>query len=296
MIDLSILIACYNGESTLGETLEGLVSQEWRRPWEIILCNNRSTDRSVALFEDYARRHPAIPMCVVDASARRGKAHALNRGMAAARGRAIAFCDADDVVAPGWLRAMGDALDSKPFVAARMDFTVLNTGWVRHYRGHAQETRLPQTPWAPHFNYAGGGTFAFTRAVFETVGGFDEDLLYLEDNDFCIRAQLRGHALSYVPEAVIHIRSRADVRKVYEQSYSWARAEIGLYKRYGRRTSLPISLYRLAKAWGVIAIRAAQRAIVGPRYSDVLEARFQWKLGQARGRLAGAIEHRVAPF
>lgn len=296
MVDLSVLIACRNGVDTLGETLRGLIAQEWGRPWEIVLSDNGSTDGSVALFQEHALRHPSVPMRVVDASGRRGKAHALNRGMTGTRGRAVALCDADDVVAPGWLRAMGGALDTAPLVAARMDFSLLNKGWVRDYRGHAQETHLPQTPWPPHFQYAGGGTFAFTRDLFDSVGGFDEELLYLEDNDFCIRAQLRGHAIVYVPEAVIHIRSRHDTRKIYEQSYAWARAEIGLYKRYGRRIALPLSLWRLAGAWRVIATRAAHRAIAGARYGETLEARFQWKLGQARGRLAGAIEHRVMPF
>ena len=49
-------------------------------------------------------------MKVVDASARPGKSAAMNVGVAAASAPAIVVCDSDDVPAPGWLRAMGEAL------------------------------------------------------------------------------------------------------------------------------------------------------------------------------------------
>ena len=128
--ELSVIIACFNGAETLEETLASLVVQEWDRPWEILFADNGSTDASAALFAAGARAHPGVRMRAVDAGAEKGKSYALNLGIRMAAGRALLFCDADDTVAPGWLAAMGAALDRHPFVAARIDLALheLSTG------------------------------------------------------------------------------------------------------------------------------------------------------------------------
>ena len=146
MLDISVIIACFNGAATLPEALDSLVTQRWSRPWEIVFADNGSTDASVQIFEDYARRHPDLRMRVVDAGQRQGKNHALNVGIQAAEGRALLLCDADDTMAPGWLAAMGTALDRHAFVAARMDIRALNPDWTLAQRRLAQERELARCP------------------------------------------------------------------------------------------------------------------------------------------------------
>lgn len=296
-MQLSVIIACYNGAATLAETLEGLTAQRWERPWEIILADNGSTDGSVALFERHARAHPAIPMRVIDASARRGKPHALNVGIAAARGRSVAFCDADDVPGEGWLAAIGEALETHPFVAARMDYDRLNRGWVREYRGHTQERELERLPFLPALYHTGGGTMAFRKEVFDKAGPFDPDFVYCEDADFSIRAQLAGFPLHLVPEAVMHIRSRDALAAIYRQNFNWSRYTMKLVKRYraqgvsikggwrgylrhGRRFLVPYARR------GVRALRAS------PRERAVLSA----GLGNLTGRFVGSIAYWTSPY
>ncbi len=76
-----------------------LANQQWSEPWEVLVVNNRCTDRSIEIVERYRERLPRLR--VVDASARQGQAHALNVGARAATSDALAFCDADDVVGQG---------------------------------------------------------------------------------------------------------------------------------------------------------------------------------------------------
>lgn len=296
MLDVSVIIACFNGAATLPETLDSLVIQQWSRPWEIVLVDNGSTDASVRIFEDWARRHPDVRMRVVDAGQRPGKACALNVGIPAAHGRALLIVDADDTVAPGWLAAMGAALDRHAFVAARMDLRALNPEWTRAQRRQAQEHGLGRLPHAPHCPQAAGTTQGFRRAVFDALGGFDTTFTCLDDIDFCVRAHLAGFTLQFVPEAVVNYRFRADLVGIYRQGYAYSYDRALLRRRYAPESVLAPGPWlalggRLARlqlrrlAW---TLRRRPRSL-----SD--QARLHRNLGNARGQLSGALAFRVAP-
>lgn len=296
-LDISVVIACYNGAATLGETLEALTAQQAPVAWEIVLADNGSTDASAALFAAHARRHPGVPMRAV-AAPERGKSHALNAGIRAAAGRSLLFCDADDAPAPGWLAAMAGALEDHAFVAARIDLDALNPGWTSAYRGNAQaEGRLVALQHAPRCLVAGGGTFGFRREVFAAVGDFDPAFRYLEDTDYCVRAHLRGIALHLVTEAVMRVRCRAAPKGIYRQARNYARYRALLRRRYAPDAA-PLRPGPCLRLTGRMVRLAAARLLrevgVKPRDPLVL-AQLNLRLGTAAGSLAGALAYRVSP-
>ncbi len=297
--DISIVIACLNGAETLPETLASLLAQEWERPWEILLADNGSTDASVAIFAAVARAHPAIRMRVIDASRQRGKSFALNLAIRAAAGRALLFCDADDTVAPGWLAAMGRALDRHPFVAARVDPAKLSPDWTVASRGIVQQSRLYRRLHPPFALVAGGATLGFRREVFAAAGDFDPAFPVIEDMDFCIRAHLAGFELVFVPDAVYHYRFRGDLAGMRRQSYGYNYYRALLRKRHGGAEPL----FTL-RPWAQLVARAARLArrraglaLASRRGKQDLAVRGA--LAQATGRLwgelHGALAFRVAP-
>ena len=77
----------------------GPVHPEVPADWEVVVADNGSDDGTRACVQRWSERHPRIHL--VDASARRGAAAARNIGVRSARGRLLAFCDADDVEAAG---------------------------------------------------------------------------------------------------------------------------------------------------------------------------------------------------
>lgn len=290
-IEITVVIPCYNGEVTLAETLDGLVAQQWDGVWEILLSDNRSTDRSVAIFREYAVGNPHIPMRVVDASQRKGQPHALNTGVYSAKGLSVLFCDADDVPAPGWLSAMATALREYDFVASRMDLRTLNSDWVFQSRRNAQESELPKISYPPYLYHAGGGTVGFRKKVFETVGEFDHSLPCLHDTDFCFRAQQAGYQIHYEADAVMCIRFRADMDAIYRQAYNYAKYNVIVSKRYKAHGPPPKGRWgRFIKAW-----RSLWRTYRRPGKDMAEMARFQWKLGWQMGLLAGILQNRCPP-
>lgn len=296
MVDVSVIVACLNGQETLAEALESLTAQVWDGSFEILLADNGSTDASAAIFADHARRHPEIRMRRIDASARRGKVAALNAGLAAAEGRAFLFVDCDDTVAPGWLAAMGRALEQHDFVAAVLDTAALNPGWVQTYRERTGETGLRRLTHPPHCLLAGGGQMGFTRRLYEAVGGFDPAFAVQEDHDFCVRAHLAGFELQPVPEARYNYRFREDFGAIYRQAFAYARYRALLRRRYAPEPLLSPAPWlglsrRILRLGGSRALAALRPGAQPP----LERARFNVMLGQALGEAAGAIAFRVAP-
>jgi glycosyltransferase involved in cell wall biosynthesis len=229
-MNVSIVIPCLNAGQTLGETLAAVTAQKWDHPWEIVIADNGSSDNSKLIVAEFQKRFDGLRL--VDASKRRGTPFAVNTGVAAARGRSILFCDADDVPAHGWLATMGNALESNPFVAARMDLHKLNSPIVSNAHHNAQASKLQRIPYPPYLYHAGGGTIGVWRTLFLKVGGYNESLVYLHDTDFCFKVQLAGEPLRFVSDAVIHIRYRMDLSNIFKQSRKWAAYNLLLAKMY----------------------------------------------------------------
>jgi glycosyltransferase involved in cell wall biosynthesis len=262
---LSVVIPCYNSAATIGDQLTALAAQRTCYSWEVLIADNGSRDDTVAVVKRFRDRIPALR--IVDASTRRGAAYARNAGARAACGAALLFCDADDVMGDGYLESMGAALERHLFVACRYDFQRLNASWLAAARGgvgDGQEQGLAGGYCHPTLPYAGAGGLGVSRSVHEAVNGFDMTLRALagqEDTDYCIRVQLAGTPLVFVPEAVMHVRFRDTVSGVFNQAWAWAESGAHVQRRYAPEAA-PASFGRTAYdlsrhlAWKLIRVRS----------------------------------------
>ena len=283
---LSIIVPCFNAADTVAEQLEALANQRWSEPWEIIIADNGSTDNSLAIVERYQTRLPQLR--VVDASQQQGTAYARNTGAKAARGEAIAFCDADDEVAEGWVAAIGEALSKYDFVACRFDCEKLNESWTTNYRSEQLQTTGPiEYKYPAYLPHAAGASLGIKRSVHEAIGGFDETLLCLEDTDYCWRLQLAGTKLHFVPDAVIYYRFRHTVGGLYRQARFWGEYNVFLYKKYRALGMSELSWQASVKAWLHLL------KCMGQIFSSKDRAKWLWLLAWRVGRLQGCLKHRV---
>jgi glycosyltransferase involved in cell wall biosynthesis len=101
---VSVVIPSYNAAQTIGACLESLQRQTYTGECEIILTDS-SCDGTPALV---AARFPRVKLIRRDARTDPGTARTL--GVRQARGRIIAFIDADCVAAPDWLERIVAAL------------------------------------------------------------------------------------------------------------------------------------------------------------------------------------------
>lgn len=224
---LSVIIPAFNAERTLAQQLAALERQSAAFAWEILLCDNGSTDGTAALVRDWQKRLPQL--IAVDASANRGPAAARNVGARVARAPFLAFCDADDVVADDWLDQLRSGLEKAEFVGGARRYTLLNGS-------SAGPMDWPQPlfwkPFLPDLPATATNTMAVTAAIFREVGGFDENLRTAEDIDLCWRIQIAGHALVACPDAIVQIRRRASILAVFRQAYSYGIGDKALRRKY----------------------------------------------------------------
>ena len=170
---LSVVIVTYESAAALGRSLPPL-RDELRPGDELIVCDNGSTDGTVALI---AELFPEAR--VIEAGENLGFAAGCNRAAAAASGDLLLLLNPDNVVEPGFREAIelpllegrgwGAWQGSSPTAAAR----ILNTmGGVMHFtgiRGRGERGgRVTGLPAAPvEVPYPSGACLAIRRALWE---------------------------------------------------------------------------------------------------------------------------------
>lgn len=285
-MQLSVVIPCLNEAGTIGGQLDALVAQRWSEPWEVIVADNGSSDGTAAVAETYRDRIEHLR--IVDAGAVRGAAYALNVGCEAARGEAVAFCDADDVVAPDWVRRMGEALSEHDVVACRQDYATLNPQWIQAARPNTFQQGVPRVAFAPDLHHAGSGGLGVRRRHHEAIGGFDTGLPVVYDTDYCIRLQLRlGLRIVYLPEAVVHVRLRATPRDAFKQAYSYSVWNGLLAKRYAPPANRTRGVRWVVSGWRPLL------GIVPGVITRTGRFALAWRLGWLLGRYAGSVRFRA---
>ncbi|MBI1318878.1 MAG: glycosyltransferase [Candidatus Hydrogenedens sp.] len=269
----SIIIATLNRRELLLATLASI-------PWEhlktvrgeVIVIDDGSTDGSAEAVREQ------FPQAVLHANtANEGLSQAHNRAGRMARGSLLINIDSDVEVSVAWLDAMLAADDGRTIIAGRvMDFI---TG--REQGGPRRSTFLGKslrtTP--ERANVAIGCNLAIPKAVFEALGGFDEDLpCYFEDRDICIRARDAGYAVRYVPDASLRHKGSetrvGDAVRQQERNSTWA-----MLKRYRGK---PLHLLAFTLGNGLwLAIRLALWGAKG-RFADCRRLLTGWWQAYAR--------------
>ncbi|NDD28037.1 MAG: glycosyltransferase family 2 protein [Proteobacteria bacterium] len=209
---ISVVIPTWNAREIIHLPLASLRRQT-HDDFEIIVVDDASTDGT----GDHVREHwPEVRLVRLDVN--KGFPGAVNAGIFAARGHAIALLNNDAEADEGWLSAMAAALESSPrvgMVACRIR--------VYHHRHLLDSAGIfvtsfgscgnlgAFTPDGPPYDRAmrmigpNGAAGLYRRALFEDVGVLDETLVaYYEDTDIALRAQLRGWACVYAPDAVCY--------------------------------------------------------------------------------------------
>jgi cellulose synthase/poly-beta-1,6-N-acetylglucosamine synthase-like glycosyltransferase len=106
---VSVIVAARNEEKAIGPCLERLVHQDYPAAhYEIVVANDRSTDRTGAIINQWKAWCDRITQVVIaeNTSGLPHKKHALTQAVAASHGEILVFTDADCLVPPGWITGL----------------------------------------------------------------------------------------------------------------------------------------------------------------------------------------------
>ena len=214
--EISVVIVTWNGRPHLEACLEAVAAQTGIDV-EVILVDNASTDGTA----DFIRtRCPSVRLVAL--AENRGFAGGNNAGAREARGRFVAFLNNDTVADPGWLRALRGGIDEAAgfqLTTSRIVYmhdasTIDSAGdglfrWGGAFKRHHGAPAALADASQEVFGVCGGACLV-SKAVFEELGGFDEDFFFShEDVDLSYRARLRGYRCRYVADAVVRHRGGA---------------------------------------------------------------------------------------
>lgn len=109
---VSVVLATFNGDRYLEAQLRSLSAQE-RLPDEVVVVDDASTDRTVAILEQWAAEAP-FTVDLVARSEHLGTAATFEEGLRRATGDILMFCDQDDRWTPDKVGVMAAALEPRP--------------------------------------------------------------------------------------------------------------------------------------------------------------------------------------
>jgi len=208
MSEISVLLPCWNAETTLDETLNSLLTQTYP-DFEIIAVDDGSSDNTLEILKRWAQKDSRI---MVLAEPHRGVIGAANRGLEACQGEIILRMDADDRCHPERIEKQRDYLLEHPEVAVASCLVEgfpagsvsegfqLYYDWLNSLITHEDITReiFVESPIA-------NPSAAYRKDLACQLGGY-QDQGWPEDYDFWLRAYLAGARFAKIPEVLFYWR------------------------------------------------------------------------------------------
>jgi hypothetical protein len=215
---LSVLLPNYNHASTLPGALGALLSQRYD-PFEIVAVDDGSTDESVAILAEYARRDHRVRL--FENGVNLGVNATLNRALAHARGDWVYGSASDDLVLPGFFEKSMGLLLRHPHAAlccsnpasfddATGTISDNPVGWSRRERYFAPR----ELARVMRGRAIAGHTAIARRDCFGAAGGWAPGLRWYGDW-FALLVMGFRHGVCFLPETLALFRETG-------ASYSWA--------------------------------------------------------------------------
>lgn len=110
---VSIVVASYNYEAFIGQTLKSIAAQT-APDWEALIVDDGSQDHSVAVIREFCDSDPRFRLLQHEGGRNRGLAESLQLGIRHAAGNWIAFCESDDWWAPTFIEELAKQARSSP--------------------------------------------------------------------------------------------------------------------------------------------------------------------------------------
>ncbi|WP_291302195.1 glycosyltransferase [Desulfovibrio sp. MES5] len=103
----------YNHAAFIREALDSCLGQKTEYPFEIIVCDDASTDGTVEILQAYAHKHPSVVLSLQSRNTKGAKN--LMDGMQKVRGVYVALCEGDDYwTNPGKLQKQVSFMEANP--------------------------------------------------------------------------------------------------------------------------------------------------------------------------------------
>ena len=220
---ISVVIAAYNEEKVIAETLRTLLATDYKGEIEVVVVDDGSRDHTAAEVERVASTEARVRLLQQE---NHGKARALQRGLAAARNGIVVFIDADTQcqrdTLPRLLEPFADARigavsghakvgNLRTFIA-RCQALEYTCGFNLDRRAYNRWNCITVVP---------GAISAIRKDAINEAGGLSLQTL-AEDTDLTLSLHRHQQRIVYVPDAIAWTEAPETVRTLARQRSRWA--------------------------------------------------------------------------
>lgn len=200
---VSIVTPSFNQGGFIRQTIDSVLSQDYPHiDYQVI--DGGSTDGTIGILKSYGDRLRWV------SEKDRGQTHAINKGMATARGEIRAYLNSDDLLRPGAVSRVVRHFRERPacdLVYGRDAFIDADGCYIGSYlTADYSFERLVECCCISQ-----PATFWRARLA-DRVGPFDESLYLVMDYDYWLRADRAGGTLEHIPEVLAHTRIHRDAK------------------------------------------------------------------------------------
>lgn len=297
---VAVIVPAHNAANTLRGCLEAILGST-RKPDEIVLYNDGSTDNTGEIAKEFAVRVITNPVAPA------GPARARNIGARSSSADLYVFIDSDVVVDKNAIGLLIDALEADNSICAafgsyddspKVTRRAALYANLRHHWIHQNDAREAATFWS--------GIGAIRQEAFWSAGGFDESSL-LEDVDLGLRLHANGERIRLIPEALgSHCKNWGLVQlwhtDIFHRAVPWAeflasgKCEFGHLNSTSRERWSAVAAHSvwflalgcLVSAWFIMAVLAAAASYL---YLNRGLLRLFWRKGGIELAATGAFLH-----
>lgn len=229
MPQVSVLMGIYNCADTLEEAVDSVINQTFT-DWELIMCDDCSTDNTLEVAQKIAEKDSRIK--VIKNEKNLTLAPTLNRCLEVASGKYVARMDGDDICDPTRFEKEIAVFEDHPeyaFVSCQMNLFD-NEGI---YRVIEYKEKPQKQDFIKGSQFCHAGCMVRAEAI-KAVNGYSESSEYkrVEDYDLWVRMYKSGYIGYNIQEPLYSMRDdrNAFSRRTFENRKNEARVIKNVYK------------------------------------------------------------------
>lgn len=210
---VSLICPAHNEEKTIAKTLRSVFNQS-KVPDEIIIIEDSSTDKTFSVLKKFQEKHNGIKIVRV-----KNRNISKNRNIAIRKSKNnfVICIDAGCILERDYVKKISDPFKDKKikFVGA-ISRLLTKTLFDKCFSCFVVKKNVPNG-YIPK-----GHAMAFTKGVWEEVGGFPEHLALGAEDTFFGKALIKmGHSPFIVKDAIIYWETRNNMKTIYKQFMSY---------------------------------------------------------------------------
>lgn len=231
----SVLIPCHNESEVIEKTVENILNLDYK-DFEIILIDDRSTDKTPEIIKNLEKNHDKIKALIRTKDSTPGKSAVLNDALKIAKGEAILVFDADAKVQSDFLSKMIPLLAPVDVGALQAQKVIMNAKQnfltSCQYNEYILDTHFQAGRDAVRgaVELRGNGEL-FKLQALKSVNGWNENTI-TDDLDISTRLHTKGWDIRFCSDCKVYEEGVITFGALIRQRRRWVEGSIRRYLEY----------------------------------------------------------------